>query len=95
MPDPFYGSREWFKIRSKALKRDGWLCRMCGKNVKPKYQAHVDHVISRRKRPDLSLVLDNLQTLCSHCHNSNKKRDENNPNRGCNEQGLPNDGSWD
>lgn len=29
---------------------------------------HVDHVITIEQRPDLRLVLSNLQTLCSSCH---------------------------
>ncbi len=29
---------------------------------------HADHVISIEERPDLRLVLSNLQTLCNSCH---------------------------
>ena len=29
----------------------------------------VDHIVSRRQRPDLSLDMNNLQTLCRRCDN--------------------------
>lgn len=93
--DSFYKSREWHRLRMKAIKRDGYQCRHCGANVRGKGLAHVDHVIARRKAPELALDLRNLETLCSTCHNSHKKRDENDPSRGARPDGLPIDGSWD
>lgn len=43
---------------------------------------HVDHVIPRSKRPELSLTFSNLQVLCRHCnlekmnYNSNDYRED-------------------
>lgn len=51
-----------------VLNRDHWICRHCGRGVRAKGQAHVDHVISREERPDLALSFANLETLCASCH---------------------------
>jgi 5-methylcytosine-specific restriction protein A len=37
---------------------------------------HADHRIPIAVRPDLSLVLDNLQTLCDRCHNRKTRREK-------------------
>ncbi len=92
--DPFYKSKEWYSVRGKALARDKYKCRMCGCSVRGKGNAHVDHIKDRKHYPHLALVLSNLQTLCSFHHNSTKARDENNPARGVDINGLPNDGRW-
>lgn len=90
--DKFYSSKAWFKVRAQALKRDGYVCQMCGKDIRGKGIGIVDHIIMRKKRPDLALSLGNLQSLCkTPCHDSIKKRDESNPHRGCDVNGLPND----
>lgn len=85
----FYKRKEWYKVRAQALKRDQYRCRFCGCSVREKGQAHVDHIKRRTTHPHLALTLHNLQTLCSNCHNSVKKRDEANPNRGVNADGTP------
>jgi len=85
----FYKQKEWYILRAKALKRDHHTCRFCGKSVKEKGQAHIDHIKRRTTHPHLALELSNLQTLCVKCHGSIKRRDENNPNRGINPDGTP------
>ena len=85
----FYKQKAWYKLRAQALKRDCYCCRFCGTSVREKGQAHVDHIKRRTTHPNLALVLHNLQTLCSNCHNSVKRRDEANPNRGVNIDGTP------
>lgn len=37
---------------------------------------HVDHIKSRRKRPDLALDFDNLQVLCGPCNHGKSWDDE-------------------
>jgi 5-methylcytosine-specific restriction enzyme A len=64
----FYQSTDWFKVRAKVMARDGYLCQTCGLSVRAKGQAHVDHLITRRARPDLELTPSNLITLCVACH---------------------------
>lgn len=91
--ESFYRTKAWHRIRTKVLIRDGFRCRTCGKDVSEKGAAAVDHIIPRRARPDLELEMSNLQTLCRLHHDSTKARDENNPDRGCHEDGTPRDPS--
>jgi 5-methylcytosine-specific restriction enzyme A len=37
---------------------------------------HADHQVPIAVRPDLRLVLDNLQTLCNRCHNRKTRREK-------------------
>jgi 5-methylcytosine-specific restriction endonuclease McrA len=70
MHDGFYSSKPWLKVRAKVLKRDGYKCVLCGESVHGKGMARVDHYPhSRRDRPDLALVMENLRTLDSKCDN--------------------------
>lgn len=72
--DPFYHSKEWKRIRKDALQRDGGMCQDCMDRMraeigyKPKRATMVHHIIPRSERPDLALVMDNLRSLCSGCH---------------------------
>lgn len=92
--DSFYKTREWWRLRHKALVRDNFKCVMCGVDVHGKGNNHVDHKIPRNIAPHLESVLNNLQTLCTLCHNQVKQRDERDPNRGVNANGFPNSGGW-
>ena len=71
--DPFYSSSEWLVIRRKALVMGNYQCVECGVSIRGvKYggaKPVIDHIIPRRKRPDLALELSNLQCLCIACHN--------------------------
>ena len=70
--DPFYQSKEWEAIRLKVLRRDGYKCNKCGVKCLGKKRnrpsPNVDHIVERKKRPDLALDMSNLRTLCSSCH---------------------------
>jgi 5-methylcytosine-specific restriction endonuclease McrA len=88
----FYKSKEWVRLRRLILIRDNFLCRMCGKFCAK--TAHVDHIKSRKSRPDLAMEPSNLQTLCAHCHNSIKQRHEKNPRKGVGVDGFPEGGDW-
>ena len=90
--DPFYMCPEWKSARDKALKRDAFVCGHCGvrclgrKRNAPSPQ--VDHIEPRSKRPDLELVVSNLQTLCRECH-SKKTRAEQLNRPAIGEDGYP------
>ena len=79
--DGFYQSTGWRQLRLKALRRDGYTCRMCGAGIHGKGKAHVDHIESRRARPDLALSLSNVQCLCESCHNRTKQVQERNAHK--------------
>lgn len=68
--DPLWGalrSARWQRVRERQLARRP-LCEDClsvGRRVVAK---QVDHVIPRRKRPDLMYQIANLRSLCTTCH---------------------------
>jgi len=67
LPDrrrPGSGDLKW-----KALVRDGFYCRGCGVVVTSK-TSHADHIepVNRFANLDMANRLDNVQTLCLHCH---------------------------
>ncbi len=73
--DPFYHTDAWLAVRAVALLRDHGVCQIClaafraGKMRRPRSATIVHHIIPRTERPDLELDLDNLQSVCSKCHN--------------------------
>jgi 5-methylcytosine-specific restriction endonuclease McrA len=68
--DPFYSSNAWRNLAKAARKRDGHRCRQCGVSVLAKGTSQVDHIKARREYPELALVLWNVRTLCTGCHNA-------------------------
>jgi 5-methylcytosine-specific restriction endonuclease McrA len=73
----FLFSYEWRQLRMKALKKHGATCQCCGANPKnkPGTVINVDHIEPRKKRPDLALVLENLQVLCHECNHGKSNWD--------------------
>lgn len=63
--DPFYYSPAWKSARLEALKRDHFRCIICGVYVGGKGDSRVDHIKTRRDRPDLELNLSNLRSFCA------------------------------
>lgn len=60
----------WQKLRRMKLARNP-LCEMgikCENKIPDNAATEVDHIIPIRKRPDLRLVMENLQALCRSCH---------------------------
>lgn len=56
-------SRYW---KRQALTRDDYTCQICG--FREVEIMEVDHIKQKSKFPELTLVLDNLLTLCPNCH---------------------------
>lgn len=57
------------QIRQKLVKRDGPVCRICGKmwpSTPPKTEATIDHIVPRALGG--SDRLDNLQLACKSCN---------------------------
>jgi 5-methylcytosine-specific restriction protein A len=63
----FYGRTAWLKLRELKLSESP-LCEACLKQGRTTPGDHVHHVESVKARPDLSLCLKNLATLCRPCH---------------------------
>jgi 5-methylcytosine-specific restriction endonuclease McrA len=53
---------EYALLRKAILQRDAWRCQKCGSLT----QLEVHHLIKRSQLGDD--VMDNLITLCAHCH---------------------------
>lgn len=62
-----YNDSRWWRARAHVLKRDRYKCVNCGKDVRGKSAARVDHIIEVAKRPDLKYDEKNLRTLCVAC----------------------------
>ena len=60
----FYTSLEWRTVRQQVLEQHP-LCAVAGCGARA---TDVDHIIARRRRPDLALALWNLRALCHACH---------------------------
>ena len=69
-PD-FLRTPEWRRRRYDALRANDGRCELCGRNkhqLPPEEHLNVDHVLSRRARPDLALEVGNLAVLCAACN---------------------------
>lgn len=81
----FYKSGAWKALRQRALIRDGFTCRFCGARA-----TEVDHI--KELTPDnimdrqVSLNLDNLQSLCHVCHTVKTMEDKGIVQKDCDEE---------
>ena len=67
--DKVYQSREWKDIRVVALVRDGYRCVQCKTPIGITKRDHaVDHIKEIADGGE-AFDIENLQTLCSKCHN--------------------------
>ena len=71
----FYDSAAWQRLRRLVLSRDNGLCQECKRRGRLKTGKQIDHILPRKKRPELALVAGNLEVLCAACHNA-KRREE-------------------
>jgi len=70
----FYSCAAWRRLRLKVL-RERPLCAHCETENIVRPASEVDHIIDRRRRPDLALAETNLQPLCK-THHSRKTAHE-------------------
>ncbi|MBW2093248.1 MAG: HNH endonuclease [Deltaproteobacteria bacterium] len=61
----FYDSRVWKAKKAEILRRDFYLCQVCGINCS---KLEIHHILPYCKFPDLRLDNDNLITVCHACH---------------------------
>lgn len=77
MPTPikilkFYRSEKWKRARNLKVQKEHGICEQCGKagwEVHHKTPLTLDNI----DNPSISLSLDNLELLCTSCHNSRRK----------------------
>lgn len=67
--------RQWRKVRALKLSMNP-LCERCAAAGLDSWATHVDHVIPLEQRPDLRLVIENLESQCGYHHNVVKQREE-------------------
>jgi thymidylate synthase (FAD) len=66
----------WLKYnREEVLRLKGQKCSECGSTEK----LHCHHIETVKDRPDLAFDMENLQVLCSKCHNRHHKLGKANP----------------
>jgi 5-methylcytosine-specific restriction protein A len=63
----FLSSAAWRKLRALALAGRP-LCERCEAAGRLVEATQVHHRLGREERPDLALVLENLECLCASCH---------------------------
>lgn len=64
----FYHSAQWCAVRDIVMQRDGYQCQRCKANglVRPAEEVH--HIYPLRLRWNKRLDVNNLVSLCHHCH---------------------------
>ncbi|TQE93738.1 MAG: HNH endonuclease [Spiribacter salinus] len=70
-----YNSQRWQRLRRQQLG-DEPLCRYCMEIGRVTPATVVDHIKRVVDEPDLAFDASNLQSLCTECHNSVKRSEE-------------------
>ncbi len=71
----------WRKLRLVILKRDGYVCQLCGRDIdrlaKPctPWAPSVDHIVPPEIAPHLRYEPSNLRAAHFHCNSSRKQGD--------------------
>ena len=60
------------ELREKVMKRDHYICQLCGKYMPDEVGLQVDHIIPVSKGG--KTVMSNLQVLCSKCNGSKSNK---------------------
>ena len=76
MSDPLYQTQEWKATRAVVLRRDRWLCQWCLVKKRLTSATLVHHIKELKHYRDLALDIDNLISLCDHCHSQYHRRRE-------------------
>ena len=64
----FYNSPAWRKLRDKKIRQNP-LCEECYRSGRLTKAVIVDHILPARENQDKRLDINNLQSLCTACHN--------------------------
>jgi hypothetical protein len=85
-------------VRYDALRANDARCELCGRNkhqLPPGEHLNVDHIHSRKARPELALEVTNLAVLCSadnagkgNCYDEDDWRHPARPHRRCSQGSL-------
>ena len=74
-----YQTQEWKRLRRYILARDQGLCQECKRRGRIRAGQEVHHIIelTEENKHDRAIAYnpENLETLCSDCHNAKHDRD--------------------
>ena len=70
-----YKTGVWLRLRGQQLAAQP-VCKYCRKENRVTAACVVDHVIPHKGDEALFFDADNLQSLCKHCHDRHKQRQE-------------------
>ena len=63
----FYKSKQWLGVREYVIRRDNYLCKVCGQPAEEVH--HIIHLSPKNiSNPILALGEDNLISVCRDCH---------------------------
>ena len=65
----FYRSRAWKAVRLQVLVRDNYLCQECLRENRITRATTVHHIVPLAEDWERRLDPDNLESVCSSCHN--------------------------
>lgn len=71
-PPPLYGNEDWITLRKAVIRRDGYICQLCGRRVDPR-KLDIDHIVPRSKG-GLD-TLDNLRVAHAYCNRARGNRE--------------------
>ena len=97
MNDGFYSSKEWHKLRSKTKalwKAKAYPCGYCHQPIDWTQRVSVDHIMNRKKHPDLALSMSNLQVVHHECNTKKAAYYENNNKIEVQSNGFPVGSDW-
>lgn len=69
--DQLYSRKRWRAVRQLVLNRDHYTCQVCKRKGKlAVYGNIVHHIVELREDESLAYEVDNLETVCTACHNT-------------------------
>ena len=84
-----YNAGAWHRLRHRQIKDEPRCCN-CAKMGRVTVATVADHIVRHNGDHDLFHDPDNLQSLCTNCHNSYKRRLEvSGTIAGCDVNGIP------
>jgi 5-methylcytosine-specific restriction protein A len=69
----FYASPGWRAVREAVLIRDHYLCQTCLRQQRTTPADTVHHKVELRVDWSRRLDMDNLESVCSPCHNAERR----------------------
>jgi HNH endonuclease len=72
--DRYLRSEGWMLTREACLRRDGYRCRRCGLRGSPLNPLQADHLSYASYNRTGRTPVDDLLTLCRHCHQAVSRR---------------------